>query len=964
MIYFLERIAKHLYEQTKGELRHHCIVFPNRRAGLYFLKYLGAVIERPVWTPTVMTINEFFASLSDLHTVESEVLLCELYKVYRKLNTSAESFDEFYFWGDMLINDFDDVDKYMADAAILFRNVQDFKNIDIQFGDIDREQAELIKRFWRNFEPEKPTPEKSEFKSVWSLLTDLYREFRASLQGIKIAYEGMIFRDVASRAISDENFNIKWDTVHFIGFNALNRCEETIMKHLQKTGQGKFYWDYDNSYIKGGKLNSAGLFLGRNLGLFKNDMPGDWKYDTLLSINDAKAKINIIETTSDIAQVKLIPRLISELGGISPDNAHHSAVILADENLLVPVLTSLPENAGDINISMGYPLKMTAVYALIRYLLNLIRNKTIENGETYFSYRDVLDILRHQLIVPLLSEEDKRVINDITDKNLVRVPASFLNRSEKLRKIFWTDNAPVKLPDHLRELLVSASSAEVNGDNASEEPVMRKKLENEFIYRVWLSINRLDTIVSSSEIILKTETYCRILDKILRSQSVPFSGEPLSGIQILGILETRCLDFENIIMLSVNEGILPSVTSASSFIPFSIREAFGLPTINHQESIFSYHFYRLLHRAKKVTLIYNSNSEGLRTGEMSRFIIQMKYEQVIKPEIQNLNFDIIPPISIGQIVERNDDHTAKLYSLYESGKGNHVLTPTAINTWLSCRMKFYYRYVNRLKEPETIKDKIDHALFGRILHTTMVKVYEAYKGKEILPELYDSLINDDTYLNELIDKAFTEENKSEIKQIHNGDQIIIRDILHIYLLRILKADRSIAPFTISGIEKSLIFQFNFSSGNKNITVRTGGIADRIDNQKGKIRIVDYKTGQSVQRINSIGDLFTEDRKRELDGWLQTLLYCEAFVSDNPDVRIQPSIYKIKELSDSNFNDTLRIKTVGNQELLLEDYNEIRRDFLNGLRTTLEIIFNPDEPFRMTEVVQKCNYCAYRVLCQR
>ncbi len=755
MTYFLERIAKLLYEQTGGDLRKHCLVFPSRRAGIYFLKYLAAQIKKPVWTPAIMTINDFFASLSELHLTQNEILLCELYKVYRKLNKAGESFDEFYFWGDMLINDFDDVDKYLADSSTLFRDVRDFKNIDVLFGDIEKEQAEIIKRFWKNFEPEKQSPEKSEFKALWSILDELYVEFKRSLREKNLAFEGMIFRDVAERVSSDAKPEIKWERVHFVGFNALNRCEETVMKYLQQSGKAKFYWDYDNSYIKGGKLNSAGLFMARDLSIFGNDMPDDWDYNTMLSLHPQN-RINIIETTSDVAQVKLIPRLINQIPGISPANSHHTSVILADEALLVPLLTSLPESAGDINISMGYPLKMTAVYTLVKYVLNLQRNTVVENGTAFFSYRDVIDILRHQLTESLVSPEDKGIVDEIIEKNLVKIRQDYLGRSEILKRIFRFDTDPAQMSDHLKDILFAVSEAG-GSDGSAGDPGMERNMQNEFIFRVLLTINRLETIVRSPDISFKTETYIRILEKILRNQSVPFSGEPLSGIQILGILETRALDFENIIMLSVNEGILPAVTTASSFIPFSIREAFGLPTINHQESIFAYHFYRLLHRAKNVTLVYNSDSEGLRTGEMSRFIIQMKYEQIISPDILNLNFDVRSQTAIGEVVERSIQHSSRLSQLYTENGGRSVLSPTAINTWLGCRMRFYYRYVNGLKEPETISGDIDHAVFGLILHRLMKNIYENYKGREVSEEILDSLIKNEDLLRILTDRAYHEE---------------------------------------------------------------------------------------------------------------------------------------------------------------------------------------------------------------
>ncbi len=964
MVYFLERIAKLLYEQNGGDIRNHCLVFPSRRAGLYFLKYYAALLDKPVWSPSVLTINEFFGSFSELAVADNEILLFELYKVYRELNKSAEGFDEFYFWGDMLLNDFDDIDKYMANASVLFRNVRDFKNIDYQFGDIEHEQAEIIKRFWKNFEPEKRSPEKTGFISIWSILNDLYTGFRSILYSGGLAYEGMILRDIAEKYLKGNQPEIKWEKVHFIGFNALNKCELIVMKKLREEGRGDFFWDYDNSYIKAGKLNSAGMFMKRNLKVFGNDMPDDWNYDTHLTAGNENISRKIIETTSDIAQVKLIPDLLGNIQGLTREDAHHTAVILADENLIVPMLTSLPGDIGDINITMGYPLKMTGVYSLIRYLLNLQRNSSVENGKTYFGYQEVIEILRHQLISNLIDKDKEQIINEITESNLIRITSDFLCRSEILKIIFTKTADPHSLSDYLREILAMLPTGGGSDTEDSPDQVMQKKLINEFVYSVMKSVNRLETIVRSPDISFRNETYIRILDKILRNQSVPFTGEPLSGVQIMGFLETRALDFRNIIILSVNEGILPSVSSGSSFIPFSIREAFDLPVINHQESIYAYHFFRLLHRAENVTFIYNSDSTGLRTGEMSRFLTQLKYEQIIKPSVLNLNFDIRTSASIGTEVEKSQLHFKRLQSLYIDDRSKAVLSPTAINTWLYCRMRFYYRYVNGLKEPEVISPEIDHAIFGQILHRIMKRIYSDHINREVSPGFIEGLIKDKSHLPDIIDRAIAENYNSDTMRPLSGNDIIIKDILFIYLQRILTADRAIAPFTIAGLEEFFSFMLSFQLKGENMEIRTGGNIDRVDRLMGKTRIVDYKTGETAQRISSVGDLFVDDRKKDLDGWLQTLLYCEAYLIKNKGVSVRPSIYKIKELTADKSSDILKIKEDKNSEIMLDDYTTIRESFLDGLRELIATIFSSEEPFRMTKNINKCVYCPYKGLCQR
>jgi hypothetical protein len=964
MTYFLERIAKLLYEQYNDNIGKHCLVFPSRRAGLYFLKYYSALLEKPVWTPEIMTINDFFLSFSDKVPADSEILLFELYRVYRQLNRSSESFDVFYFWGDMLINDFDDVDKYLVVPSIIFRDIKDFKTIDFQFGDIEPEQAEIIKRFWRNFEPEKNSPEKSGFKMIWSLLGDLYSGFRQSLNSRNLGYEGMIFRDVAESFSSNKPADLKWDMVHFIGFNALNKCELTVMQYLRKSGMARFYWDYDNSYIFNGRLNSAGFFMAENIRKLGNDMPKDWRYDTFLSSDSGSVKRNIVETTSDISQVKILPDLISNMPGCSAADAHHTAVILADENLVVPLLTSLPGNIGNINITMGYPLKMTGVYSFVRNLLNMQRSIRTIDGEIYFRYQDVFEIVNHRLVADLANGEDKKVTDAITRGNLNLVPSNKLRGNEIFTIIFRKTEDPVKFSEYLKEILAIVVSHQKGADTDSGGNYTNRKLVCEFIYYVMLSINRLDTLIKSHEISFTNETYSRILDKILKNQSVPFSGEPLAGIQIMGFLETRALDFRNIIMLSVNEGILPSVTSASSFIPFSIRQAFGLPEINHQESVYAYHFFRLLHRAENVIFVYNSDSSGLRTGEISRFLIQMRYEQPDKLDVQSLSYDIRSVKTIGPALEKGEIQLERLKSFYAGPDRNSALSPTAINTWLGCRMRFYYRYVCRLKEPETISAEIDHARFGQILHRIMRRIYADYINMEISAGYLGSLAGNEQLLLKIISEASVEGTDIESDRPPGGNDLILRDILLVYLKNILKVDRELAPFMVIGLEIPSYFSLPINTGGDITQIRLGGSIDRIDITGLAARIVDYKTGEVADKISSIDDLFEDDRKKDLDGWLQTLLYCEAFVAQNENAMVRPSIYKVKELSAGKFNDILRISENRKSEIHVDDYRKIRTLFLQGLSGVIEAILSPSEPFRMTKSIYKCIYCPYRGLCQR
>jgi hypothetical protein len=964
MEFFLEKIAGSLYAEFGNTLNRHCLVFPNRRAGLYLMKYLASVISKPVWTPAIYTINDLFTSFSSLRPVSGEILLFELYRVYSSLKKSPESFDDFYFWGDMLLNDFDDVDKYLVDASALFQNIRDIKNIDNEFGDLTESQVEIIRRFWISFNPDKPTPEKTGFIDIWSVLYEVYEGLRDSLRGKNMAYEGMIFRDVAGMTGDGIISGIGWDMVHFIGFNALNECEKEVMKQFRKAGKARFYWDYDNSYISDGKLNSAGYFMRDNLKTFGNDMPPDWNYDAMLSAGPGEVKRRVIETSSDIAQVKLLPALIGQLPEMTEENAHHTAIVLADENLLLPVLSSLPENIGDINITMGYPLRDTLVYTLVRDLMELQRNARISGESLQFGYRDALSILRHPLAESLLDEADKKIIDEITETNLLWVPSARFTGSKYLSGVFTRPGSPLLLSGYFRSILILVA-AENAGRMAEQEDRTSGSIINEFIYRIVLSLNRLETVLNKGEIKFTPATYMRILDRMLRLQAVPFSGEPLSGLQVMGILETRALDFKNLVILSVNEGILPSVSAGASFIPFNLREAFGLPSINHQESVYAYHFYRLLQRAGNVTFLFNSNSDGLITGEMSRFLLQMKYDRIMKPEFLDLNFDIRSHSAINEAIERSDEHLELLSTRFLDPENRRILSPSAINTWLNCRMKFFYRYVNGLKEPEKITEEIDPAMVGEILHEVMKNLYSVYTGRIMSKEIIREIAADRRKIEKKITQALDARFSGGEGRTIAGTEYIIRDVLFSYIQKIFRTDILVAPFSILHLETSFSFPSSINFKGKAAMVMTGGIIDRIDLLAGVTRIVDYKTGTVAERINSIGDLFEYDRKRDLDGWLQTLIYCEAFIQSGKGERVRPSIYRIRNLSSAPDKDRLSIRSDGKNDFPVEDYSLVRDEFMSFLASVTDEIFSTDLPFVMTgDTYGKCSWCPYRGLCMR
>jgi hypothetical protein len=631
----------------------------------------------------------------------------------------------------------------------------------------------------------------------------------------------------------------------------------------------------------------------------------------------------------------------------------------------MPVLTSLPENMGDINITMGHPLKQTLVYTFLNHLMDLQRNSTLVDSKIYFSYKDAISVIKHSLLSGLLVSSDNELVKEIVKTNLIKVPAQLFTKSDTLSIVFRKPMTPAGLSDYFKDILsLIVLNAERTNSNKTDNPV-QENIRNEFIYRVVLSINRLETIVNSPDITFTTDTYIKILDRMLRMQSVPFSGEPLSGIQIMGILETRALDFKNLVILSVNEGILPAVSAGSSFIPFSLREAFGIPSVNHQESIYAYHFYRLLQRAENVTFVYNSNSEGLRSGEMSRFLLQMKYNELLRPDFLDLNFEIKAHLTPGDIIGRSEEHSKQLALLFLDKNNGRPLSPSAINMWLTCRMKFFYRYINGLKEPDNITADIDPAMLGNILHEIMKNIYQPYLNTVLSGEFLDGVIKNRQFLLKLVDDALNEKLKAGRNDSISGNELIVRDVLMAYLIRVLNTDKATAPFTVLNLEDSFNFELSINSNGSQIEIITGGKIDRIDIINGVTRVVDYKTGSVSDFIHSVDDLFIDDRKKDSDGWLQTLLYCEAYLALKPGSIVRPSVYKIKKMKTASMGDRLRLKAGNRSEIYIDNYMDLREEFVAGLKGLIGTVFSVDEPFtKTTDIRAKCSYCPYRILCMR
>jgi hypothetical protein len=955
---FLKHIATDLYSRYKDDISKLCIVFPNRRASLYFKKYLSELTDKPIWAPATTTINELMQQISGLTTADNIKLLFELYRIYKQVKKSEESFDDFYFWGEMMLNDFDDIDKYLVNPEDLFKNLKSLKAIQDQFNYLSEEQVEAIRQFWSSFDPEKNSIHQEDFISIWNVLLEIYQQLNKKLSELGIAYEGMIYRTVANKIKGNEAIELPYSHFVFAGFNALNNCEKKFFDYLNNNNIADFYWDYDQSYINN-PHHEAGFFLRDNISRYKQPI-SITNQDIFRSLSEPK-NIEIISVPSDVAQAKVITQKLQQSNESISDSPNKTAIVLADEDLLVPVLHSVPDTIDEVNITMGYPVNNTPVYSLIEHIIELQKNaKDTKNGISFY-HKNVVAILSHQYINSQFPKESRELLQYIKINNKIVITQEELALCDFFKIIFIKINTYLELSEYILTIIHGIyNSLKKSGQ---ENTIHTTSLEKEYIYHIYLSINRVKDVLQEQQVDIKTETYIRLIRKIIRNLRIPFTGEPLSGLQIMGILETRLLDFENLYITSVNEGIFPKNEASLSFIPYNLRRGFGLPTIEHQDAIYAYYFYRLLQRAKNVTIIYNSNSEGMQTGEMSRFLYQLKYESDFKITEKSLKYDINSSQTKEIRIEKSDAILKILTKFYSSENNKKYLSPSALSTHLRCSLQFYFRYIADLREQDELSEEIDAPLFGNILHEAMHHLYLNFIGLEVKPEDINIILKDKEKVATAIDQAFKDEYfKADSKIIYSGKNIIIREIIEKYIYQILKIDESLAPFEILSLEDSYEIDVPIIKEGVTEKIKLGGKIDRVDKHNNQIRIIDYKTGSDKLEFKNIEALFSDKKDDQNSAVFQTFLYSKFYKeTKNPTMAITPGVYSVRKLFDKDFDYRIKNKDTG---LFIGDYNSIADDFTDKLSQLIHDIFNPEIAFTQTEEIRNCQYCAYRKICHR
>ena len=962
---FLEYVAEDIIGKYGTDLSRIAVVFPNKRAALFLNEHLARLAGQPVWSPAYITISDLFRQHTDLKTADPIKLICDIHKSFTKCTGIDETLDHFYGWGQLLLADFDDIDKNMADADSIFCNLKDIHELD-DISYLDNEQKEMLARFFANFSDDIDSELKKRFLSLWSHFGDIYHDYNRRLTEQGIGYEGAIYRKVAS----EQTLHLKYDKYLFVGFNLLQKVERVLFSRLMKEGKAKFYWDFDEYYmpspsqhLSGGalvssaprtsaprtsaprtsaptnlttspsqQLSGGALVSSAPTNLNLSDFPNELdNTDRDIYANMCRPKrIRFISSPTENAQARFAANWLLENERYKA--GRKTAIVMCDESILLPLMHSLPPEADKVNITSGFPLAMTPVASLVMLLFDLYTLGLRKKGTT----------LNPHYLKKLMAHPYAHHLTISTPHHLTISP----------------------ILHHIATLIKQVGIAtKPEGDPLTQESV----------FRMYTILNRLATLADSGDLLVDNTTLRRLVSQLVSSSSIPFHGEPVVGVQIMGVLETRNIDFDHLLLLSCNEGNMPKGVNDSSFIPYTIRKAHHLTTIDNKVALYSYYFHRLLQRAGDITIAYNNSTDNGHTGEMSRFMLQLLVESGQQIDHYSLTAKNHPTPLMPKPIQKDETTLSKLEQM-------NRLSPSAINTYIRCKLAFYYQYIAHIKEPDSDPETIDNRLFGNIFHRAAYLIYKDITDRSPLVEKahIQAYLSNRTLLANVVDRAF----QAEQCTANNGLQIINREVIIQYITKLLKIDQQLCPFSILAMEEEakVYTQLSFtipsggalvsSAPTKQYNLTIGGIIDRLDavtdKQTGKprIRVVDYKTGnQPSSPIKNIDEIFDPNniRSKHSNYYLQAILY-SLIVSRserwNPaNHPVSPALLFIKQAPANHYDPTLHI-----DKHPISDVTVYEEEFLTKLKHTLADIYSPDTPFTPTDDREKCELCPYRMLC--
>lgn len=998
---FLKLVADDLYQKLGGNFQDTCIIFPNKRASLFFNEYLWSNSEgKTMWTPEYTCISELFAGLSEQTVGDSIYLVVKLWEVYKEKMKPSKTLDQLYSLMETMLSDFQDIDNNMVEPAKLFLNIADLKEM-TDFSFLEQEQREAIEQFFGKFFEHKQknsspdaqlSPLKSQFKTLWNHLTEIYETYQKELltsEEEPLVYEGMLKRKVIE-ALQDEekqkriNEKLTAKTYVMVGFNVLNKTELELFRYLKQHRDTKFYWDYDISYLSKGRSASAiatkyeaGQFIVENIRLLGNEFEGKDLFDNMKNPKE----ITFIQSPTENAQTRYIDAWVKH--HVRKDEPlKESAVILCNENLLQPVLHSIGK-VDAINVTMGYPLTETPIYSLVTVLMELqLHGRTASEA---WRYKYVSAVLKHSFIQKLVGKACHEKLHELSSNNVIFPEKEQFADNEIMKRIF----IPVTGKDLTSYLADIISLLGHSYQDAFDSNDFTLQIYKESIFTAYTIVNRIHTLLEEHvSLSISDEMLSRLIRQLMSQATIPFHGEPAIGLQVMGLLETRNLDFRNVIMLSVNEGQIPKGDKRSSLIPYTLRAAYGMTTIEREVSLYAYYYYRLLQRAEHITLLYNSNTEGGNKGEMSRFMLQTLAEKdQLFGEGQEIELRAFTANSETKVVEAISikKNEAVMKQLRERFNTERILSPSAINTYMKCPLKFYLNYVAGLLPEDEVSDDVDNAMFGTIFHDAMHHLYQPYERKPFLSQELRRVIQDENLIMQALNNAIaTNLFHSTNLPTLNGTQLINRHVIKQFMLNQLKADVQMAEelesmggyWQIISQEEKYTTNYTVNSQLSTINFTIGGYIDRLDllhtPSGDRIRIVDYKTSNKPQSAKNVEELFDPEKCASNYHIMQTLYYCKVLTDPKcqPSVANSPVVPALMYCAKDYGNNYSGIVKFNKKEELM-DYKEQCGEIYDALLADkIKEIFTSDEEdaehgsFEQCSDEQNCTYCDFLSYCSR
>lgn len=955
---FLKRTAAELL-QRGVDVKNIQVVLPNRRAGLFFTKYLGQLVSRPTYMPKVITIEDFFYDVIGKRPADKLSLIYELYKVFKSLSGSNEAFDRFYFWGEMILKDFNDLDQFLVSPEKLFVNLKEQKILESDWSFLSSDQIELIQAFWASFES-RDRFHQEKFLRFWDVLFPLYQGFNSSLQTLGLAYGGSIYREVVENLDNVPPSDMK---TFFVGFNAFTGAEEKLIKHYVKNFGAEIYWDIDQYYLNASS-QEAGMFFR------------DYKKDKILGPTFPEITPNKIVEKERQVKTYAVPLKINQANMVGAileaipqkgENWEETVVILPDEQLLFPVLNLLPDNVNKVNVTMGYPVKHTPIFTFLEAVVDLQRYSKIVNEELMFYYKPVKELLSTVYLYDHAPEFSQHLIDEFSKNNTLYVSSKVLKEGGPLFAQVFQPMTTANLMDNMLGLIKMLA-----------DPLEENSMERTYLFQCFKQMNRLKVIVDKE---IKEEVniafLLRIFKQVFGEIKLPFKGEPLQGLQLMGVLESRNLDFKRVIICNMNEGSFPPSNSMNSMIPFNLRKAFGMPIQEQNDAIYAYTFYRLLHEAQEVHLLYTTAGEQGKVNEKSRYIhqlqIEMNQDGVQKEDtITHIPVNLSPTRAI--VIEKDKsimDHLRKYTKSLNGGWEPVSFSPSALNVWLDCRLKFYLSYIAGIDVPEEVQEEVDPAIFGNLVHKSLENLYMGYierKKRKVLQVSDIEELKDFVYpavMKAIMEQYFLKE--EENPQL-TGQLVIARDVLQKYLQGVLLKDKLSAPFEIISLEAGKKYRafVPIHSNGEELTVALGGIIDRVDRIGDTVRLIDYKSGQDKKTFKSVESLFDRDSSDRNKAAMQTFFYGLLYEANFPDNQyfLKPALFNLRDIFKDDFNPYLQENYEYRKYNEVNDYAAYREAYVSSLKSTLEEIFDQSQVFDQTIDLKKCEYCPYAEICSR